>query len=279
LNELGPFRPLAREEEAALWHKWTTNGDIRARDELVRPSLHYVVRNALRLRGYRIAIRELISEGNLGIACALQKFDLSRGCRFATYAAYWIRAHMLQHVIRSYSIVSTESGPLRSQVFFRLRREKARIQNLMGETEVASEALAQRLKLSMQQLQEYEQRLTGRDASLHEEPQGGGVPLIDVLPSPAENQEDAFRDCQLRANMSERLRSAFEQLDRRERFIVESSLMCDDQDSLSLAELGRQLGVSRERARQLGQRAVKKLRQQLQGAFTTGYTVGSFCLS
>lgn len=268
---LGPVRQITREQETSLWQRWKFEGDVRARDELVRVSLYQVVRMAARYRGYRLSPLELICEGNFGIVCALQKFDSGRGNRFITCAAYWIRAQMLRFIIRSYSMVSTDSGPLRTQTFFRLRRERARLLGLMGETEAAHEALAQRLNLSSEQVRAFEQRLTNRDASLFDGPERGRpVPLIDILASPGDSPEDAYLARQEQSYLSGVLHASLERLDRRERFVVEASLMCDDDESLSLAEIGRRLGVSRERTRQLESRALKKLRRHVLGKLELG---------
>lgn len=264
MQELGPIRLLTREQEVLLWQRWQTEGDWRARDQLVRASLHLVVRIAARYRGYRVPRLELICEGNFGIVRALQRFDVGRGYRFVTYAAYWIRAEMLNFIIRSHSLVSTESGPLRAKTFFRLRRERARICALMGEDDAAHEALASRLELSSKQLREFEHRLFNRDASIYAEPHcGRGVPLVDVLACPSDDQEETYMVREHHANLSRVLRAALERLDKRERYVLASALMCDDEDALSLAEIGRRLGVSRERTRQLEVRALKKLRTQV----------------
>src|SRR5262249_38405650 len=124
---------LSREEEAELARSFRDNGDQRAAAKLALANLRHVVSIAVSYRRYGIPLSDLIAEGNFGIVHAIRKYDPDRGNRFVTYAAYWIRAYILNHVIHSWSLVGVGSGPLRSKMFFRLRRERARIAGMVGE--------------------------------------------------------------------------------------------------------------------------------------------------
>ena len=114
---------LSREEEAELARAFRDSADQRAAARLALANLRHVVSIAVSYRRYGIPLSELIAEGNFGIVHAIRKYDPERGNRFVTYAAYWIRAYILNHVIHSWSLVGVGSGPLRSKMFFRLRRE------------------------------------------------------------------------------------------------------------------------------------------------------------
>ena len=118
---------LDRHYEVALFERFRASGDARAADEIVRASLPSVVMIAQRYRRYGLREGELVAEGNFGLVRALTKFDPSRGNRFMTYATYWIRAYVIDYVIRSWSLVGGGSGALRSRLFFKLRRERARV--------------------------------------------------------------------------------------------------------------------------------------------------------
>jgi RNA polymerase sigma-32 factor len=225
---------------------------------------------AMKYRRYGVPVVDLIGEGNYGIVCALQRFEPERGHRFVTYAAYWIRAHILQYVIRSWSIVSGQGGALRSKMFFRLRRERARIYSLLGESEQAQLELSNRLNLPVERLEEYQQRLVTRDVSLESEVfEEGGTRLVDTLTTHEQDQEDDYSAKQQQRWQAGALKRAIAKLDRRERFVLESTILCDDAEALSLAEVGRRLGVSRERTRQLSQRALRKVREQLKRSMGT----------
>lgn len=257
---------LTREEEVELARKWRDSGDERAAERLIRANLKYVVAIALSYRRYGLRLADLVSEGNLGLMMAMRKFDPERGVRFVTYAAYWSRAYILNYVIKSWSMVGGGSGPLRSKMFFKLRRERAMVSNLLGEgdEQKSMELLAERIGQSVEKTKELTRRLEARDVSLdvqqHEE---GRMTLLDGLQDAAPSQEERFFEEEKRDAVRTALASAVANLDERERFIVEQRLMADEETSL--AEIGRQLGVSRERARQLEARAKAKLKKQLEG--------------
>lgn len=254
--------PLSREEEHELALKVRDTNDPRATDKLVKASLRYVVAIALTYRRYGLRLGDLVAEGNVGLVTAVRKFDPDRGTRFVTYAAYWIRAFMLNFVIKSWSMVGTGSGPLRSRLFFRLRRERARVTNLYPEGELALENLAERIGITTEKLGEMLQRLDAHDVSLDQlSLQDGHATAVDLLPDPREPQDETVQSHEVAALLGGRVRGAVDRLDTRERYIVERRMMADEE--MSLAEIGRQLGVSRERARQLEARAKKKLRKSL----------------
>jgi len=257
------YPELSREQEQELIRRWTDERDTAARDELVRSHLRSVVLIALKYRRYRLPISELVAEGNFGLVYALQKFDPSRGTRFMSYASYWIRAYILNHVIRSWSMV-TGSGVLRSKLFFKVRRERARILNLVGEGERADEMLAQTLGLAQARATALVRSLEARDVSL-DAPVFSDSPITvaDTLVAREPNQEDGLLSHEFDDYAHKAVHEALAGLDRRERYIVEKRLMADAEDELSLADIGRELGVSRERARQLEARAKKKLRARV----------------
>jgi RNA polymerase sigma-32 factor len=212
-------------------------------------------------------VSDLISEGNVGLMTALGKFDPDRGTRFVTYAAHWIRALILDHVIRAHSLVGVGSGPLRSKVFFRLRREKAKIMAGTLDTALVNEQLAGKFNVTTEKIVALSERLEARDLSL-DLPVGddGSQTILDTLASTLPLQEERLASAERASKLSSSVRDAVKDLDPRERYIVETRIMADAHDELSLAEIGRRLGVSRERARQLEVRARAKLKKSLQPA-------------
>lgn len=255
---------LSREDEGEAAREWLQKGDYAAAERMIRANLRYVVAIALTYRRYGLPLAELIAEGNFGLVHAVSKFNPERGTRFVTYAAYWIRAYMLNYVIRSWSMVGVGSGPLRSKLFFRLRRERARIANLVGDSEEATRLLAERFGESQEKIRSLANRLEARDVSLDARVfDDGSVAMLDTLESDEPSQEQTVAARQSHDRIKQSLRDALSDLDPRERFIVEVRMMADTDDALSLAEIGRRLGVSRERARQLEARAKRKLRDRL----------------
>jgi RNA polymerase sigma-32 factor len=263
INAANAYPVLSREQEQALIMRWQSNRDDTARDELVRSQLRYVIFIATKYRHYGLPVSELVAEGNFGLVHALQKFDSSRGTRFGAYSSHWIRAYILNHVIRSWSMVHG-SGALRSKMFFKIRRERSRILNLVGEGERADALLAQALELPEAKVSAMLRTLEARDVSLDapaftDSPTNVGDTLVAREP----NQEEGLVSSEFGGYAREAVNDALTLLDSRERYIVEKRLMADAEDELSLADIGRELGVSRERARQLEARAKKKLRTRI----------------
>ncbi|MEZ4340310.1 MAG: sigma-70 family RNA polymerase sigma factor [Sandaracinaceae bacterium] len=253
---------LSREDEHELAVR-VRQGDKEAADKLVEANLRFVVAVALQYRRYGIPIGELMAEGNLGLMMAVDKFDPDRGTRFVTYAGYWIRAYVLDRVVRSTTMVGAGSGPLRSKLFFRLRRERAKVASLTPDHHERLRLLAERFETTEDKMERMLRRLDSRDVSLSAPLyDDSGSTLQDSLSEDADDQESRYVDEERQRLLELHLGEALGGLDDRERYIVEQRYMTDDQ--ISLAELGRELGVSRERARQLEARAKKKLKKKLQ---------------
>jgi RNA polymerase sigma-32 factor len=253
---------LDREEEHELALR-AQAGDREASDRLVEANLRFVVAVALQYRRYQIPLAELVAEGSVGLMMAVRRFDPERGTRFVTYAGYWIRAYVLELVVRSASMVGAGSGVLRSKVYFRLRRERARLATTEHDPERLLSRLAERFEVSEERMGAMLRQLDARDLSLdvtlHPD---SATSLLDTLHDDRDDQEHELAVQEERSRLREGMRDALDALDRRERYIVEQRILGDDE--LSLAELGRRLGVSRERARQLEARAKRKLRRHLE---------------
>src|SRR5688572_6108923 len=257
--ESRPAPRLTAEQELELACRWKSFGDRAAADRLVRAHLRYVVTTALRYRHYGVPVSELVAEGNFGVVLALGKFEPSRRLRFVTYAAHWIRATIMGHIIKTWSIVGGSTA-LRSRSFFRLRRERAKLLGLLGDEETAEIELASRLGVGHEHVRLLLRRLDARDASLDAPaPSHSSPTTLDRLVA-SDDPERQFFEQRLERDVKRAVGDALGALDRRERFIAERRLMADAVDELSLAELGRRLGVSRERVRQLEARTKKKLR-------------------
>lgn len=250
---------LDRQLEMDLIARWQA-GDSRAKESLVRCHQRYVLALALKYRHYGVPVSELVAEGNLGVVLALARFRPERGVRFGTYAAHWVRAQMLTCVVKSGRAVSGTDGPLRSQLFFRLRRERARVFNLLGAGEAADRELAARLGVTLERVQRLNLRLDARDVTLDAKGAGEGAAAVERLVAPNDQEHELFTQ-QVTEPLRAEVERALKQLDRRERAIIEHRYLAEPDQELSLAELARSMGVSRERARQLEQRAILKLRR------------------
>lgn len=253
---------LSREEEHDLAVRVRDHGDADAAEALVRANLRYVVAIAITYRRYDVGLGDLVSEGHVGLVTAVRKFDPEKGTRFVTYAAYWIRAFVLNAVIKGWSMVGSGSGPLRSKLFFRLRRERARMASMVSVDDSAMDTLAAQMGTTRARLDEMFQRLDARDVSLdapaHDDAKSTA---LDMLADDHAPQDELVDERDRTVRLDGRVQQAMRALDQRERFIVEQRLMSDEE--MSLAEIGRRMGISRERARQLEVRARKKLQRSL----------------
>lgn len=261
IQQVRAIPKLTREEEHELALR-VVEGDQDAADRLVEANLRYVIAIALQYRRYGVKLGDLIAEGSVGLVTAVRKFDPHRGTRFVTYAGYWIRAFVLEAVVRSSTMVGAGSGPFRSKLFFRLRRERARLSNLIADPDELTERLAQEFDTTPEKMTELLRRLDQREISLDAPAyQDSDATLVDMLPANSEPQDVVVARHRRQSGIQHRLEDALSVLDHRERLIVEKRILSDE--SASLAALGRELGVSRERARQLEARAKKKLADEL----------------
>ena len=261
IQQVRAIPKLSREDEHQLALR-VGEGDQDAADRLVEANLRYVIAIALQYRRYGVKLGDLIAEGSVGLVTAVRKFDPHRGTRFVTYAGYWIRAFVLEAVVRSSTMIGAGSGPFRSKLFFRLRRERARLSNLIADPEELIATLAAEFDTTSEKMTELLRRLDQREISLDAPAyHDSDATLVEMLPSTEEPQDTIVARRRRQSGIQTRLAGAMSVLDDRERLIVEKRILSDD--SASLASLGRELGVSRERARQLEARAKKKLAEEL----------------
>ena len=261
IQQVRAIPKLSREDEHQLALR-VAEGDQAAADKLVEANLRYVIAIALQYRRYGVSLGDLIAEGSVGLVTAVRKFDPHRGTRFVTYAGYWIRAFVLEAVVRSSTMVGAGSGPFRSKLFFRLRRERARLSNVIADPDELTERLASEFDTTKAKMTELLRRLDQREISLDSPAyHDSDSTLVEMLPGSAEPQDLVFARKRRHSGIQIRLAGALSVLDDRERLIVEKRILSDD--TASLASLGRELGVSRERARQLEARAKRKLAEEL----------------
>jgi RNA polymerase sigma-32 factor len=254
---------LTREEERSLIDRITNSGDRRATERLVEAHLRDVVFIARRHRFYGIPLADLIAEGNFGLMRALGKFDPAFNVRFGTYAAHWIRAFVVTHVLRSWSVSAGANGAIPSNLFFRLRRERARLESLHGPGEDTIKLLAERMDMDEHELRRALERLDARDVSLDVPRRAGSRVSVGEELTSGDSAERTYEIESLRHRVAAALPAALFCLDARERFIAEARWLADPDDELSLAAIARQMGVTRERVRQLECRAREKVRRAL----------------
>lgn len=250
--------PLTQDEEHRLARAWLSHQDPQALGRLVAAHLGLVIKIALEFRHSGPAMEDLIQEGNLGLTIAARRFDPARATRLATYATYWIRACMLEHVVRSHGPVRIGTTRSQRKIFFGLGRARRQLER-NGETADA-EHLASALGVETEDVESMTARLTGRDVSLdaprgYDDQRPVAASLCEDEPNPEDMIAGLEEDDQRRALILEGLKV----LDTRERAIIRARHM--RHRPATLACLGKKFGISRERVRQLELRAKAKLRQ------------------
>jgi RNA polymerase sigma-32 factor len=262
LSDIRRFSMLEKDQEYNLAKRWREHGDRDAADQLVASHLRLAAKIAMGYRGYGLPVSEMISEGNVGLMQALNRFEPEKGFRFATYAMWWIRACIQDYILRSWSLVKIGTTTNQKRLFFKLRSAKSKIAALeSGDLHPDQVALiAKSLDVTDQDVVDMNRRLGGDrsiNAPIHDD--GDTVEwqdyLVDQSPSPeAVVVEQDEKDRQRKA-----LIAAVDVLEGRERRIFEARHLVDE--PLTLEDLSARFNVSRERIRQIEARAFEKVRK------------------
>lgn len=260
LTDIQRFALLEREQEYALAKRWREHGDRDAAHRLVTSHLRLAAKVAKSYRGYGLPISEIISEGNLGLMQALNRFEPEKGFRFSTYAIWWIRASIQDYILRSWSLVKIGTTASQKKLFFKLRSTKSKIAALENSDLRPDQVtlIATAFGVKDQEVIDMNRRLggdTSLNAPLHEEGQVGEWQdlLVDERPSPeailvAHDETDHRHEALVRA---------IGVLSNRERRIFEARHLAEEPKTLE--DLAAEFNVSRERVRQIDVRAFEKV--------------------
>jgi RNA polymerase sigma-32 factor len=252
---------LSREHEFELARRWREQCDVTALHEFARAYTRLVVAIAVRFRNYGLPMGDLVQEGNVGLMQAAIRFEPERDIRFSTYAAWWIRSAMQDYILRNWSIVRTGTTAAQKSLFFNLRRLRARIAGLSGGpmTSEARQKIAEELKVSIADVEMMEVRLGAADQSLNAPlREDGEDDRQDLIADVRANPEEVLIGTYDSAARSRWLAQALHELTPRERRIIHQRRLSEE--GATLEALGRELGVSKERVRQLEHRALLKLK-------------------
>ncbi|TVR98639.1 MAG: sigma-70 family RNA polymerase sigma factor [Rhodospirillales bacterium] len=267
LRRLLKYPMLDASTEADLVRRWQQQRDRRASEQLVGSYQRLVIKIASQYRAYGLPFADLVSEGNVGLMQAVDRFDVDRGFRLATYAMWWIRAAITDYVVRSSSLVRMVTNEHRKRLFFNLKRLKAKHQPLEDATlgPEAITAIATELGVPEAEVIVMDQRLSHRDVSVNA---GFGsdteAEWQDFLISEGDDQETLVIKADEHDKRRALLNHALQQLDTRERHIIVERKLRDD--PVKLSELSNHYGLSRERVRQIEARAIEKLRRFMEAA-------------
>jgi RNA polymerase sigma-32 factor len=267
LEEIRKFPLLTVELEQDLSRRWRAERDPEAARMLVGSHLRLVVKAARGYLGYGLPLEDLIAEGNVGLMQALDKFDPDRGFRLATYAMWWIRAAIQEYILHQHSLVKLGTTAAQKKLFFNLRRLKAQLREL-EDGDLSPEtvkSIAEDLNVPETEVIEMNRRLGSGDYSLNTGiATDSETEWQDLLVEEGVNQETRIVEADERVRRHHLLEQGLERLTDRERDILSERRLRDN--PLTLDDLSKRYGVSRERVRQIEVRAFDKLQKAIRSA-------------
>ena len=264
LQQIKKFPMLTEKQEVSLANKWRKEGDTKAAHALVTSHLRLVARIAMGYRGYGLPITELISEGNIGLMQAVKKYDPDKGFRLATYAMWWNRAAIQEYVLKSWSLVKIGTTAAQKKLFFNLKKIKNQLDDYTDGNLKPHQVkeISDRLNVSEKEVTEMEGRISGNDYSLNS---------IVSTDSDEEWQEwlvDEDADHEIKIAEKEEinkrkalLSKAINVLNEREKNIIQVRKLSEEPKTLE--ELSKEYKISRERIRQIEERAFEKLQLEM----------------
>lgn len=266
ISEISRYKLLTREQEQEIAIRYRDTGDVKAAHKLVVSNLRFVVKICHEYRGYGLRLLDLIQEGNIGLMKAVKKFDPDKGYRLISYAVWWIRAYIQNFVMRSWSLVKLGTTQAQRKLFFKLRSERDRADREAADGErVSTSDLARRLAVANSDIIQMEQRMGARDFSLDMEVQDGARQThLDLLDNSDPHQEEIYGEVEERRLLRNMVDAAKENLNEKERYIIENRLLTDEPKTLQ--QIGENFSISRERARQIEGNVLRKLRSALTGS-------------
>ena len=263
LEQIKKFPMLAAEEEYMLAKNWRSTGNLKSAEKLVTSHLRLVAKIAMGYRGYGLPVSEMISEGNIGLMQAVKKFEPEKGFRLATYAMWWIKASIQEYILRSWSLVKIGTTTAQKKLFFNLKKLKNQI-SPRAEGDLKNEhvkEIASRLDVREDEVVSMNRRLSGKEQSLNAPFGEDGDEWQDWLVDKNMDQEVSFAQQEEMENRKDLLKDSISILNEREREILYSRRLTDD--PLTLEDLSKKYKISRERIRQIENKAFEKLQKHM----------------
>ncbi|WP_081440142.1 RNA polymerase factor sigma-32 [Yoonia vestfoldensis] len=265
---------LDAETELRLAYAWRDQRDEEALHRLITAYMRLAISMASKFKRYGAPMNDLIQEASVGLMKAADKFDPDRGVRFSTYAVWWIKASIQDYVMRNWSMVRTGSTSSQKSLFFNMRRVQARLEReaaaegLHLETHELHEKIAIEVGVPLHDVQMMDGRLSGSDFSLNatQSMEDEGREWIDALEDDAPQAAEKVENSHDTDTLRQWLVTALTALNDREQFIVRERKLRDDPRTLE--SLGSELGLSKERVRQLEAAAFGKMRKSLEAQST-----------
>jgi RNA polymerase sigma-32 factor len=263
LAQIKKFPMLAAEEEYMLAKNWRSTGNIKSAEKLVTSHLRLVAKIAMGYKGYGLPVNEMISEGNIGLMQAVKKFEPEKGFRLATYAMWWIKASIQEYILRSWSLVKIGTTTAQKKLFFNLKKIKNQIApRTEGDLrkEHVSE-IADKLNVREEEVVSMNRRLSGKEHSLNAQIGEDGDEWQDWLVDKEMDQELKIAQKEEMDQRKDLLKDSIKILNDREREILYSRRLNDEPTTLE--DLSKKYKISRERIRQIENKAFEKLQKHM----------------
>ena len=263
LAQIKKFPMLDAEEEYLLAKNWKNTGNVKSAEKLVTSHLRLVAKIAMGYKGYGLPLNEMISEGNVGLMQAVKKFEPEKGFRLATYAMWWIKASIQEYILRSWSLVKIGTTTAQKKLFFNLKKIKNQIApKTEGDlkNEHVSE-IAKKLDVSEDEVVSMNRRLSGKEKSLNAQIGEDGDEWQDWLVDKEMDHELRFAQNEEMEQRKDLLKESIKILNDREREILFSRRLNDEPKTLE--ELSKLYKISRERIRQIENKAFEKVQKYM----------------
>ena len=263
LEQIKKFPMLEAEEEYMLAKNWKSTGNIKSAEKLVTSHLRLVAKIAMGYKGYGLPVNEMISEGNVGLMQAVKKFEPEKGFRLATYAMWWIKASIQEYILRSWSLVKIGTTAAQKKLFFNLKKLKNQIAP-RTEGDLRNEhvtQIADKLDVSKEEVVSMNRRLSGKEFSLNAQVNEDGDEWQDWLIDKELDHDLKFAHKEEMKQRKDLLKDSIKILNDREKEILYSRRLIDEPDTLE--DLSKKYNISRERVRQIENKAFEKLQKQM----------------
>lgn len=263
MREMEKYPLLTKREEYDLAVKHYEDGDLQAANTLVVSNLRFVVKVASEYRSYGFQMMDLVQEGTIGLMRAVKKFNPYRGYRLISYAVWWIRVRIQNHIMRFWSNVRIGTTQSQRRLFHKIEGARRKLGIKAGRMEDEDiSRLADHFGVTEEEISGMRTRISARDASLSQGPSEDGSPTYaDAISDPSQDQERLLGELEFSDSARKSLREAMERLSERERKVIDERFLLEN--PRKLAEIARDLGVSQERVRQIQCGAVEKLRKAM----------------
>ena len=256
---------LSKEDEVEFIKNWQLNRNEKSINKIVSSHLRLVISLANKFKNYGLPINELVQEGNVGLMQAVDKFDLNRDVRFSTYASWWIKASMQTYILKNWSIVRIGTTAAQKSLFFKLKTIMTKIEkeNNTSFNDYHQQKLADDIGVKFKDIEVMKGRLAGSDQSLNATfSENSELEVQDLLVDERASPEQNAILTKDTKTISNLINDALSKLPEREKKIIGARQLSEN--TVTLQELGKDLGISKERVRQLENRALNKLKLSLQ---------------